>query len=59
MWFTMDKLLESLDVNDYVAVENWFKRFDLLVLTNDRINNNNKVVFLLTYIGKTAYALLK
>ena len=59
MRFIMDKLLESLDVNDYVAVENWCERFDLLVLTNDRINDNNKVAFLLTYIGKTSYALLK
>ena len=55
----MDKLLESLDVNDCVAVKNWFERFDLLMLTNNRINDNNKVAFLLTYIGKTAYALLK
>ena len=29
------------------------------MLTNDRINDNNKVAFLFTYIGKTAYALLK
>ena len=57
--FVMDKLLESLDVNNYIAVENWFEQFDLLMLTNDRINDNNKVAFLLAYIGKTAYALLK
>ena len=54
----MDKLLEPLDLNDPNDVKNWFERFDLLKTTNADISAN-PVPFLLTYLGKRAYKLLK
>ena len=50
-----------MGITDYVAVEDWFERFDLMVITNEKIMDANKVAFLLTYIAlcKNVYILLK
>lgn len=53
------ELLEKLDIRDLENLENWFERFNLYVLTNDKINEKNICAYYLTLIGKEAYHLLK
>ena len=55
----MDPALEKLDVQDPAGIEAWHERFDLYVVTNDKIKDSNKTAWYLTSIGKEAYDLLK
>jgi len=51
--------LESLDIHDLNALEDWLERFELHAITNKAIKDENVTAFYLTYIGKEAYSLLK
>ena len=53
------RTLEKLDVQDPAGIEAWHERFDLYVVTNDKIKDSNKTAWYLTLIGKEAYDLLK
>ena len=55
----MERCLEPVDIRDPAGVENWHERYELYVLTNDKISTANKTAFYLTLIGKQAYDLLK
>ena len=55
----MDRVIEPIDVSDHSNIDSWFERFHLYAITNSKINNNNKVAYLLTYLGKDAYNLLR
>lgn len=54
----MEKLLEPLELRDPNDIKNWFERFDLLSSTNPKISSNS-VPYMLTFLGKDAYKLLK
>ncbi len=55
----MERCLENLDITDANCLDNWKERFDLYVITNDKITAENQTAFYLTLIGKEAYNLLK
>lgn len=55
----MERCLEKMDLTDPAGVENWHERFELYVITNDRIDGSNQTPFYLTMVGKEAYDLLK
>lgn len=55
----MDRTLEPLDLSNSSSLDNWFERFALYSMTNDKITSCNEVAFLLTLIGKEAYDLVK
>ena len=53
-------VLEPINISDIDSLEDWFERFDLYIITNDEIDNDDKKrAHLLTLMGKHAYRLLK
>ena len=50
--------IEPLDLNDKTNIDRWHDRFNLYCKTNSEIDDDNKIAFYLTYIGKDAYNLL-
>ena len=57
---SMERSLEPLNrLQNQILLSIWHERFALYAITNDRINDDNRVAFYLTLIGKDAYNLLK
>ncbi len=50
--------LEHLDISNVHSISTYKDRFNLLVTSTKQINDNNKVVKLLTMIGPQAYQLI-
>ena len=48
----MERSLEPLNIAEPDSLVNWHERFALYAITNDRINDDNRVAFYLTLIGR-------
>ena len=55
----MQASLEPLDISDVTGISDWHERFQLYVITNDKITDKNKTAHYVSLIGKDAYRLLK
>jgi len=51
--------MEPINVKDFSGINEWYERFTLWTVTNEKVNDNNRIAYYLTMIGKDAYQLIK